>query len=187
MTYVLVANDDLTVVGGPTSINVSMDFGQPGKRGSQIFISPGNPNEVVIGQTAEVFDLCVNNLSSDDEYKYVYQYQNLGAVNQWVPLFSLAIDSFSENVSKLFFEGATQINVPVFSITPTENLTASNFNVQCSIVESSPVSLAIGVQEIQIIDDVQILPITINAAKFLEGSWSLLEGTKAVHLSITVV
>ena len=184
---VLVANDDLTVVGGPTSINVSMDFGGPGKRGSQVFISSGNPNEVSIGQTPEVLDLCINSLSSDDEYRYIYQYQNLGAVNQWVPLFSLVPDTFSENTSKLFVEGVAQINIPVFSITSTENLTFANFNVQCSIIEDSPVSLSISVQEIDIVDDIQILPITVNAAKFSDGTWSLLEGSKTVHLSITVV
>jgi len=184
---VLLANDDLTVIGGPASINLSMDIGAPGSRGSQIFISPGNPNEVVIGQTPEVFDLCINNLSSDDDYLYFYQYQNLGAANQWVPLFKLIPDTFSQNVSKIFTNGETTINVPVFSITSTENLTALNFSVQCSIVEIDPVATSISVQEIQIVDEVQILPVTIKAAKFSEGSWEALEGTKVVHLSITVV
>jgi hypothetical protein len=184
---VLIANDDLTVVGGPTSINVSMDFGGPGKRGSQVFISSGNPNEVSIGQTPEVLDLCINSLNSDSEYRYIYQYQNLGAVNQWVPLFSLVPDTFSENTSKLFVEGVAQINIPVFNITSTENLTFANFNVQCSIIEDSPVSLSVSVQEIDIVDDIQVLPITVNAAKFSDDTWSLLEGSKTVHLSITVV
>lgn len=184
---VLYANDDLTVIGGPASISLSMDFGAAGKRGSQTFISAGNPNEVVLGQSPEVFDLCINNLKSDEEYLYFYQYQNLGAVSQWVPLFKLIPDTFSQNVSKIFINGETQIGVPVFSITSTENLTALNFSVQCSIVEIEPVATSIIIQEIQIVDEIQILPITIKATKFSEGNWEALEGTKIVHLTITVV
>lgn len=184
---VLVANDDLTVIGGPTSINVSMDIGATGKRGSQIFISPGNPNDVTIGQTPEVFDLCINNLKSDSEYLYLYQYQNLGAVNQWVPLFNLIPDTFSENSSKLFVNGQAEINVPVFSVTSTENLSASNFSVQASIIGTNPISHSVSIGEIDVIDDIQVIPITINAVEFSEEVWSPLAGTKIVHLSITVV
>ncbi len=38
MPEVLVANDDLVVLGGPTSINVNVDLGATGKRGSQILL-----------------------------------------------------------------------------------------------------------------------------------------------------
>lgn len=184
---VLVANDDLTVIGGPTSINVSMDIGATGKRGSQIFISAGNPNDVAIGQTPEVFDICINTLRSDEEYLYLYQYQNLGAVNQWVSLFKLIPDTFSDNVSKLFVDGQTELNVPVFSITSTENLTAQNFNVQCSVIEAHPVVASVSIGEIDIIDEVQVLPLSINAVEFIDGEWSPISGTKIVHLTITVV
>lgn len=184
---VLVANDDLTVIGGPTSIKVSMDLGATGKRGSQIFVSAGNPNEVVIGQTPEVFDLAINTSKSDSEYLYMYQYQNLGAINQWVSLFRLMPDKFSENYTKSFIDGVTQINVPVFSITSTENLTAENFNVQHSIIGTNPVSSSVSIGTIEIVDDVQILPITITAVEFADSAWTGLSGSKIVHLYITVV
>jgi hypothetical protein len=184
---VLVANDDLTVIGGPTSINVSMDLGGTGKRGSQIFISPGNPNDVVIGQDPEVFDICINTLKSDEEYLYMYQYQNLGAVKQWVPLFNIIPDTFSANLTKSFSEGSVSINIPITDVTATENLTAENFNIQHSIVGTNPISSSISIGAIDIVDDIQILPITIKAVEFVDDTWSLLAGTKVVHLAITVV
>lgn len=186
---VLVANDDLTVIGGPTSIKVSMDLGGTGKRGSQIFISPGNPNEVVIGQTPEVFDLCINTLKSDTQYLYMYQYQNLGAVNQWVPLFDIIPDTFSTNLTKSFSEGSVSINVPIASITATENLTAESFNIQYSIISDNPISssISVGAIEIDNVDGTQILPITMNAVEFVNDAWVLLAGTKVIHLAITVV
>ena len=184
---VLVANDDLTVIGGPTSIKVSMDIGATGKRGSQIYVSPGNPNDVAIGQTPEVFDLCINTLKSDPEYLYMYQYQNLGAVNQWMPLFDIVPDNYSNNYTKLFVDGVASINIPIADITATENLLSENFNVQISISGSSAIASSISISDIEILDDVQVLPLTINAAEFVDGSWSLLSGSHIVHLAITVV
>lgn len=184
---VLVANDDLTVIGGPTSIKVSMDIGATGKRGSQIFVSAGNPNEVVIGQTPEVFDLCINTSKSDAEYLYMYQYQNRGAVNQWIPLFDIIPDTYSENFTKSFVSGSTSINIPISNITSTENLTSENFNVQYSIIGTNPISSSISIGTIADIDDVQVLPITINAVEFADDLWSSLVGTKVVHIAITVV
>lgn len=184
---VLVANDDLTVIGGPTSIKVSMDIGATGKRGSQIFISSGNPNEVNIGQTPEVFDLCINTLKSSEEYLYMYQYQNLGAVNQWIPLFNIIPDTFSDNFSKNFIAGVAEINIPISSITETQNLLYSNFNVQYSITGENPISSSMSIGEIVIIDDIQVLPITLNAVEFVENAWSQVDGTKIVHIAITVV
>lgn len=184
---VLLANDDLTVIGGPTSINVSMDLGATGDRGSQIFISSGKPNEVVIGQTPKVFDLCINVLTSDDEYLYMYQYQNLGAINQWVSLFKIIPNMFSDNTPKIFIDGLTTINVPVTSITSSQNLTSTNFNFQYSILGDNPVSSTVSIAEITIVDDVQILPITITAIEFVDTSWIQLNGTKTVQFLITVV
>lgn len=186
---VLIANDDLTVIGGPTSIAVSMDLGATGKRGSQIFISPGNPTDplTVIGQTPEVFDLCINTLVSDSEYLYLYQYQNLGAVNQWMPLFKIIPDTFADNSSKSFSSGSAQINIPVSSITATQNLSSSNFNIQYSIFGDNPISSSVSVAEIDIIDEIEVLPITINAVEFIDNNWEPASGTKIVSLLITVV
>ena len=189
MPEVLVANDDLVVLGGPTSLNVNVDLGATGKRGSQIFISSGDPTDplTVIGQTPEVFDLCINTLTSDDEYLYLYQYQNLGAINSWVPLFKIIPNTYSQNYSKSFVDGETQINIPVASITESQNLTATSFNVQINVINDNPVSTSLTIQEIDVIDDIEVLPISIKAVEYADSSWSDLSGTKIVHVFITVV
>lgn len=184
---ILVANDDLTVIGGPTSIKVSMDLGATGKRGSQIFLSPGNPNDVPIGQDPLIFDLCINVLKSDEEYLHMYQYQNVGAADQWVPLFNIIPDTFSTNYSKIFIDGTATINVPVASITATENLLATNFNVQHSVSGENPIASSISIGNIALVNDLLSLPITINAAELSSGTWSAIDGTRIVHLLITVV
>lgn len=188
MPEVLVASDDLVVLGGPASVNVNVDLGATGKRGSQIFISPGDPTDplTVIGQTPEVFDLCINTLTSNEEYLYLYQYQNLGAANSWVPLFKLIPNTYSQNYSKTFADGETQINIPVANIS-SESLEATNFNIQLNIANDNPVSLSMTVETVQPIDGSDVLPISIKAVEYVDGSWSNLSGTKIVHVFITVV
>jgi hypothetical protein len=186
---VLLANDDLTVIGGPTSVKVSVDLGATGKRGSQIFISPGDPTDptTIIGQDPEVFDLCINTKTSDPQYLYVYQFQNLGSSNDWVPLFNLIPDTFATNSSKVFNDGIAQVYIPVFSITEKENLSSSSFNIQYSVIGQNPISSSVTVSTLTIIDGVEVLPITVKAVEFIDNSWSLIDGTRTIHLLITVV
>lgn len=188
MPEVLVANDDLVVLGGPASVNVNVDLGATGKRGSQIFISPGDPTDplTVIGQTPEVFDLCINTLTSDSEYLYLYQYQNQGPANSWVPLFKLIPNTYSHNYSKSFVDGETQINIPVSSIT-SESASATSFNVQLNVINDNPVSTSTTIETVQVIDGIDVLPITIKAVEYVDSSWDNLSGTKIVHVFITVV
>jgi hypothetical protein len=52
MVDVIVSPDSLSLVGGPSTVNVEVDFGPAGTRGSQIFVGRGQPNNpsTVIGQ-----------------------------------------------------------------------------------------------------------------------------------------
>jgi len=41
MADVILSTEDLTVLGGPSSLNLEIDFGPKGDRGSQIFVNLG--------------------------------------------------------------------------------------------------------------------------------------------------
>jgi hypothetical protein len=188
---VLLITDDLTVLGGPQSIDVEVDFGPEGDRGSQIFVSNGKPNEVEIGQTPKVFDLCINVLSSDSEYQTVYQYQNVLGTNTWVSLFKMVSNLYSVNRTVSFLNGNASINVPVAKIVPSTlvgSVTAANFNVQFNIVQgNTPISSSMSLGEIVSQDNELVLPISLKSVEFDEGDWIDASGTKTVHLFITVV
>lgn len=191
MADVLLITDDLTVLGGPQSIDVEVDFGPEGDRGSQIFVSNGKPNEVEIGQTPKVFDLCINVLSSDSEYQTVYQYQNVLGTNTWVSLFKMVSNLYSVNRTVSFLNGNASINVPVAKIVPSTlvgSVTAANFNVQFNIVQgNTPISSSMSLGEIVSQDNELVLPISLKSVEFDEGDWIDASGTKTVHLFITVV
>jgi hypothetical protein len=44
MADVLLSNDDITVLGPPNTVEVLVDIGPTGTRGSQVFVGIGDPN-----------------------------------------------------------------------------------------------------------------------------------------------
>jgi hypothetical protein len=194
MAEVLLSSDELTVLGGPAEISVDVDFGPQGDRGSLILYGLGKPDadDVVLPETPQVYDSYINLKPSDDEYQFMYQFiagPNNGSP-VWTKIFKLTPNIYSENVVRTFVDGQIDINIPVAAIVPADlvgNYTAEEFNVQASVLGTSPISLAVSVSEIEIVNSLVSLPISINAIEYSESEWALAEGQKTVHLLITVV
>jgi hypothetical protein len=193
MVNTVLTSDDLTVLGGPAKVEVSVDFGPKGERGSNIYAGLGQPNDsdTDLGFTPQVFDMYINILTSDSEYMFLYQYQNVAGVRTWVNLMRLIPNMYSLNNVGTFVSGERQINIPVILIVPlsnVSNLSSANFNIQHSIVNNSnPVSSTLSVAELETFNEELTLPLTIKAVEFDGEGWIDLEGQKTVHLFITVV
>jgi len=202
MAEVILANDSLTVLGGPASIDVQLDFGPEGDRGSYIYTGEGDPNlpSTVIGQDPAIFDLYINILNpnpndalfaqTNEDYLALYQYQNIDGENTWVKIVKLIPNTWSSNRSPTFVNGQVQINIPVVSIVSSSqmaNLSASDFNIQHNILNSNPTSSALSVGALVTEGDTIVLPLTIKAVEYSGGTWSNLAGQKTVHLFITMV
>lgn len=193
MAEVILSSDSLTVLGGPATVDVEVDFGPEGDRGSYIFVGEGDPNSpsTVIGQDPAVFDLYINLDASDSsDYLAMYQYQNVDGSNIWTKLLKLIPNTYSVNNTGTFVDGERSINIPVINVVPLDqvaNISAANFNIQYNILNNNPVSSSLSVGELVSQDDIVILPLTINAIEYSDGAWSNLSGQKTVHLFITVV
>jgi hypothetical protein len=191
MVNVLLATDDLTVLGGPAEVSVDLDFGPQGDRGSLMFVGNMKPASFSFPETPRIYDTYINVLPSDSEYLFMYQYiAGAGGSPSWEKLFKVIPNTYSENLQRTFVEGTVQINIPVAAIVSADligSYTAADFNIQCNVLNVSPVSLGVTVGDIEIFDNLLTLPITINAVEFSDGEWSDLAGQKMVHLSITVV
>ncbi len=191
MVDVIVSPDSLSLVGGPSSVNVEVDFGPAGTRGSQIFVGRGQPNNpaTVIGQTPNILDLYINLAPAtiDDEYLNVYQYQSIDGSNSWVRLFDLLPESLSVKRLATFTTGSAVLNIPIADITSiVDGLTSQNFNVQFSIEGSKPVAAAISLSITQV-SQVQNLSVSITASELTGSTWAALSGNKTVNLFITMV
>jgi hypothetical protein len=193
MVDALVGSMDVTVLGGPATVDVGLDFGPSGDRGSYFFVGNGNPNTpgTVIGQTPKVQDMYINLLTSDPEYLFLYQYQYVNGSNVWVRLVKLIPNHYSESVTRSFENGELNFFIPVGNIVASNliaNITSSNLSVQHSIVNNAnPVTSTLIIGNIVTTGGVVSLPITIKAKEFDGTDWIDLDGNARIDLFISVV
>jgi hypothetical protein len=193
MADVVLTTDELLVLSGPSSVNVEVDFGPEGERGSLFYVSVGNPNTALTGQTPKAKDLCVNVLKTDNEYSYVYQYNSDGANGfQWYPIIKLSPLQYNKILTGTFVDGSKVFNIPVNYIVDEETsqtLTSANFNITYSIPNSNPLasSIEIGSFTNDPISGLQVIPVTVNAVEYVSSAWQDLNGVKTVHFVISIV
>ena len=183
MPEVLLSNDDVTVLGPPTTIELQLDIGPAGLRGSQVFVGVGNPNSVEIGQTPELNDLYINT-SPGVDYGYLYQYVAEPGGDTWIEVLKLNPVIYSKNHAVTFTAGTGDIVIPIANITAAETaFVADNFSVQYSIAHDKPVSSAMSIPAITGSD----LTINLEAIEYDSGTWSDLAEEVVVHVFITIV
>ncbi len=195
MTNIFVSSDDVKVIGGTANVNVEVDFGPQGDRGSVFLVGLGNPNTVTHSQVLQPLDIYINVQATDEDYLGVYQYITVAGGNTWVDTGKLMTDKFSVIRTVGFTDGKTtsEVDFKVLNIAPLSlvgGLTAENFNVQCTFSDpENPIAHSITVKPLAIQSGTGdlILPVDINAVEFSEGSWVGLNRTVYIHFLITVV
>jgi hypothetical protein len=192
MVDTTISSANLNILGGPTTVQVSVDYGQRGERGSLILYGQGKPYVVSLQESPTIYDMYVNLLPSDDEYQWVYQYINTPSGPAWTALFKLQPNTYSDNQTATFVNGEAELWLPVSAVAGQDqsmsSLTASNFNVQYSIVSQSPISSSISIGDVILSPtEVLSLPVTISAVEFVDNSWTAISDQKIVHLFVTVV
>jgi len=193
MAEVVLTTDELLVLSGPSSVNVEVDFGPEGERGSLFYVSVGNPNTNLVGQTPKAKDLCVNVLKTDNEYSYIYQYNSDGAEGfQWYPIIKLNPIQYNKILTGTFVDGSKVFNIPVSYIVDEETsqtLTSANFNITYNIPNENPISSSIEIGSFinDPISGLQVIPVTVNAIEYTGSAWQNLSGVKTVHFAISIV
>jgi hypothetical protein len=114
MVDVLLSNENLSVFGGPASIDVNVDFGAPGVRGSLIFTGPGKPTDATVSFPTPPApqDLYINLLPSDFEYLFLYQYGSVNGVVAWTKVLRLIPNTAIANIPVIFIDGIARTLVP---------------------------------------------------------------------------
>jgi hypothetical protein len=191
MPDVLLNNDDITVLGPPEIVELLVDIGPTGTRGSQTFVGVGDPNIVEIGQTPILNDLYIN-ASPGADYGYLYQYVSEPGGNTWIEVLELNPTIYSVNHTTTYTNGVAQIVIPISNITSATSLTASNFSVQFSIVNDNPIAASMSIPAL--VGNNQNLVINFKAVEHRTdvdsgpyGDWAVLEGQVTTHLFITIL
>ncbi len=199
MADIILSNDDLTVFGGPETINLDLDFGPTGDRGSIIFGVQGDPRQTsvssTISQDVKALDVAIDYSPSSETYKTVFQNVVQPSGNtQWVELLSLKSNFYSETKGPLTPLNGKLTIAPI-NLSSIYNLSegtisSSRFTVQYSISSqesAGPLSTNLIIKEVDTSQGFIALPLEIEGIEYLEGAWVPMTGPKYVHLFITVV
>lgn len=114
---VLLSNENLSIFGGPASLDVNVDYGAPGVRGSLIFSGPGKPTDATVSfpTPPRPLDLYINLLPPSDlnnEYLFLYQYGSVNGVLTWSKVLRLIPNTAIANVPVIFIDGIARTLVP---------------------------------------------------------------------------
>lgn len=197
MVDVLLNTQDLTVFGPPDVVELQLDIGAQGTRGSKFFVGAGDPNSqtsggVLGGQTLQLSDLYLN-VSPSATYGYIYQYVAEPGGNIWVEVLDIDPTIYSINYSTTFQDGDAQIVIPVSDIVTISGtpLTSANFNVKYNIAYQNPIASSMEIPALSSGN----LTINLHAVEYDSSSWVPLGDTGTytsgvevtTHLQITIV
>jgi len=188
MSDISLSTNTVTVLGGPTQLDVNVDFGPAGQRGSLFFVGFGNPNDLDLNSdfgTDQVLekDVFINVLRSDDEFSFLYQYDS--SSGNWNTVANILPVLYADNLTRTFQNGQINLtlNIPsIVNLNTVQNLSAENFNIQYNILGQGITSSTMTIGTISN----NILPVTINAIEYDGDSWSPVNGTKTIHLVVTL-
>lgn len=191
MVDVLLNTEDVVVLGPPDSVDVLVDIGPQGTRGSKIIVGSGEPNAqtssgVLLGTTLILNDIYIQT-DPGANYGYMYQYVSQPGGNSWVEVLNISPAIYSTIQTLSFTSGSASTTIPISNIVTVTGspLTASNFNVQFQIEGTNPIAAAMEIPALA--GAGTNLVINFDAVQYSGGSWSALTGSKNVHLFISIV
>ena len=186
MADVVLSTVNLDVFGGPTSLEVSTDFGQPGDRGSRIWAGTGNPVGALAGEDVKLYDLFINTNTADQFYGWLYQLVPEVGNPQWVRVLKLNPSQYSVIQTTSFTDGAATFDIPLTNITSDTVVLNTQFTIRYSIESADEVPIASSfTYSLPTVGGIRYLRINLKAAKFQSSAWSDLSGNQKIHLFVS--
>ena len=119
MAEVIVSTQDLTVLGGPASIQLDTNIGPPGNRGVFVFFGLQNPSTAeslsefnsTLTEPPIPFDLYIVLDTASDDYLAVFQYVFENGVPQWNFRIRLRPNFFGANKVATFIDGEATVEI----------------------------------------------------------------------------
>lgn len=184
MADVVLSTVDLDVFGGPTSVDVSVDFGATGQRGSRIWSGTLEPAQQLVGQDVQLFDYYINTTTAQ-----VYQYLLRFGVPVWEPFFSLTLPQFSRIDTVPFTNGGAIAGVPTALIDQYgAGVTVDDIVYRYSIEGSLPIAASFtpSIAPNPLDNNLEYYFITFAAAELHPvNGWQPLNGNYKLHSLLT--
>ena len=207
----ILSSDNITVLGGPSNLEVDLNIGASGTRGSLFFVGTQNPNTLNLTQDFPIlpiiFDIFINVNAASADYLQAYQLTNQDGVNTWIEVFNINQTQYSVNKVLEFDNGIAETIIEVANLgidnVPFNNVENSfpYFGIQASLTNvdlnnsSSPLlpsAMSFEVGDVFFdssgtFDPGQFpsfLPITFKAVEFDGTDWVPINN-KETYVSIT--
>lgn len=183
---VVVANDDLTVLGPPASIDLQVDVGPKGDRGSYVYSGFNDPNTVsspFVNNPPEIGDLFFRTSNNS-----IYQYVTIPGGEQWQIISVIEPIAYStvENLTFSAGSGSVSILLNDFYQNAPLNLTKDDISVNATLENDNPVALSISGKALTT-GATRSLLIDFVAAEYSTGSWSSLSGSANININLNIV
>jgi len=193
MVDVVLATDNLTVLGGPSRVSVDVDLGVAGKRGSVILANPGIPTGTTIGNVPiQIYDMVINILPGN-QYLGLYQYLLVDGAPSWVYLLSLTNSNYANKEPRTFNNGSVAVSIPISDLVSygiSAGISIEDLSIQNNVEHTRPVASSIHNVTIATDEDdnATSLDFTIIASQLTsENDWELLDDDYAVNILINVI
>jgi hypothetical protein len=185
----VVTTDSITVFGPPESIEVALDIGPSGERGSLIYSGSGNPNintGAFANESPKVNDLYVRTDSGGD-YGVVYQYNAIPGGNEWQSILKFQPVFYNTIETLVFSGGSASVTIPLSDIyeDAPATLTAENLSVQMTPEHSEAIAHSVSTKAITVGGNRSAL--FIIKAKEIAGSVANLSGSVNFNIAISIV
>lgn len=188
MAEVLLTSPELVVFGGPSDVEVQVDFGPKGSRGSKFFAGEGEPSTApggtLEGQDIEVNDLYINTSLVSANYGWLYQYALELSTPAWIKI--LKINSSNYHIKEsLSFNSSGEASKEIFisAITDEESPLLADFVTNVNVESVYPIAFGI-TQSITGAGVNKKLKIDIKALSYQALAWGNLTGSNTVDISV---
>ena len=191
MADIVLSSEDLTVFGGPTSLNVDVDFGPTGLRGSRIYGVAADPRIATTEKPSDIQNYDIAMVISPSEPDYLTVYQKTGTTGEdWIQFASLVPNVFSTKVYATFTDGVAVGILPASDLFTLDEYVAENFMVNVTLENENPLlnfPVATGISiAVQTVGVKKYLAITVTAAELNPSTgWGAVSGERVVHLFVT--
>lgn len=198
MADVILSTEELSVFGGPATIDVGIDFGPTGARGSRIYGVEADPRLITTEKPAEIQNYDIAMVISPSESDYLTVYQKIGTTaEEWLQFASLVPNVYSIKAKVTFVNGVATGVIPVSDIFTLDTYTEDQFMVQVSLENQLSATTPSLLKPVSTGYSLQIVPsagkkylfITTTAIEYNAGtlSWTPVVGERVAHLFITSV
>jgi hypothetical protein len=195
MVDVPVVTPDLDVFGGPSSVNVSTDFGKPGIRGPIFWVGNGTPDSSLSDtQKAQVNinDFFISRSTDPLYYSWLYKrVQSIGGTGAiWEEVLRLNQQQYSVKTAVSFSSGIGLLDILLTNITRDDSSQTNFINrfiIRNSFenVEANPVASSFTYSIVTKLDTKEYLRITLKAVELDGTTWTNLESSHNVHAFVS--